>query len=465
MCGWLADHLASRRLSFFVGVIALLFSTILLCIGSTLSMWIAGQILGGLSSAICWTAGPGLLVDTVGKENVGKSMGYIALVMNLAYLLGPLLGGVVFDHCGYTSVFVMMFVIILIDIVLRMVLIEKKVSASWDQRPPSAHIAEKTDLKYWVSVYDANGAPSLSPSTEMTTLGRFSWAYSGRNAYALSMYCSESLRVPPYDPLKYPLIQDCELSSGKTSSRSRLPPIIRLLGSWRMLVALWATVVNGVVLCGFDAILPLFVNHAFGWNATGAGLIFLTLTLPSFVSPVIGAVTDKHGARWLTALGLIMSFPILVLLRLVRQDSIQHILLLCFLLVVLGVSMILIMTPIMAEMTYIVEQEEEKEPGVFGKGGAYAQVYGLYISSFGIGALTGPIWAGFLDWNTVTLSFGVVSGLTALPVILFTGGSLWQLRRQAKANRVWPKIYEGHEQALCRDRRQPSWGTISSLGS
>lgn len=432
-------------------------------------MLIAGRLLGGVSSAICWTSGPGLLVDTVGKENVGRSMGYIALVMNVAYLLGPLLGGIVFDRCGYESVFVMMFFIILIDLILRMILVEKKVCALWERRSITTRNTEKTNHKYWISVYDVDGKPSLSPSTELASVSRFSWAYSGRNSRPISVFYSRACHVPPDGSEHLPLIHEDETVTTLAASRSPLPPIIRLLGSWRLLVALWANVVNGAILCGFDAVLPLFVHRTFGWGAIGAGLIFLNLTLPSFVAPTVGALTDKHGARWLTGLGFIVAFPSLVLLRLIQEDTVQHIVLLCSLLVILGSSMVLVLTPVMAEMTYIVEQKEREQPGVFGKGGAYAQVYGLYFCFFGIGALIGPLWAGYLEesagWGTMTLTFGVVSVLTALPVILSTGGPLKEVlrRRRTAVDRIWPKMYQDHGRALSRDSQWSNWRKLSAV--
>jgi len=62
---------------------------------------------------------------------------------------------------------------------------------------------------------------------------------------------------------------------------------------------------------------------------------------------------------------------------------------------------------------------------MFGKGGAYAQAYGLYFSSFAGGAAIGPIWAGFIvqraGWGTMTWSLGLLSGLTAAPILICIG--------------------------------------------
>ena len=43
-------------------------------------------------------------------------------------------------------------------------------------------------------------------------------------------------------------------------------------------------------------VVPLFVEQTFGWNSTGAGLIFLTIFIPSFLSPFIGRL--YHHAKF-----------------------------------------------------------------------------------------------------------------------------------------------------------------------
>jgi hypothetical protein len=56
----------------------------------------------------------------------------------------------------------------------------------------------------------------------------------------------------------------------------------------------------------------------------------------------------------------------------------------------------LIIIPLIAEIIYVVEAKEKKTPRMFDKDGAYAQAYGLYLSSFAGGATIESIWAGFI---------------------------------------------------------------------
>ncbi len=103
----------------------------MLCVGTSIGVFIAGRLLQGLSAAVVWVVGLALLVDTVGQQEVGQMMGYVSLSMSLGILAGPLLGGVVYEGGGYYAVFAMAFGLIGLDIILRLVLVEKKIAIKW----------------------------------------------------------------------------------------------------------------------------------------------------------------------------------------------------------------------------------------------------------------------------------------------------------------------------------------------
>jgi hypothetical protein len=90
-------------------------------------------------------------------------------------------------------------------------------------------------------------------------------------------------------------------------------------------------------------------------------------------------MADKYGPRWLVAVGFTTSLPCLILLRLITHDALQQIVLLCVLLVLLGISLTLVMGPLMAEIAYVVEVKEKKISETFKKSGAYTQIYKLYF--------------------------------------------------------------------------------------
>lgn len=416
--GWLADRNESRQIPFLLGLVALGGSTAMLCVGNSIAIFTAGRILEGISAAVVWCTGLALLVDTVGPEEIGTAMGYVGLSMSLAILLAPLLGGIVFEAAGYYAVYAMAFGLIVVDILLRFAMIEPKNARRWlaeEQLREETPGEKSTAMDTSVAGSQSATSPTSKETHEISNIAERTSSHTPSNAAEAA--ASSNLPTPIRTII------------------SRLPPIVFLFGSRRVLAALWACTMQASLLTSFDSILPLFVRNTFGWNAIGAGLIFLPLVAASFVGPVIGSLSDKHGPRWFATSGFILATPFLILLRLVDNDSINHKVMLCAFLVVVGAGLTLAIVPVMAEMAYAVEAKAQRSPpGFFGKNGAYAQAYGLFNMAWAAGSMIGPLLAGLVSkaygWPTATLILGCVSIFTALPTAVWTGGSIFKKRKR-----------------------------------
>jgi MFS family permease len=162
--------------------------------------------------------------------------------------------------------------------------------------------------------------------------------------------------------------------------------------------------------------------------------------VPSFLAPLVGWASDKYGPRWLTVSGFILAIPFWVLLRLVTHDSLSQKVLFCALLSLIGVSLTLVMPPLMAEITYVVEAKEKESPGRFGTTGAYAQAYGLFVTAFAAGTLIGPVWAGYVrtaaGWATMSWSLGLFSVAAAVPCLIWTGGLVTKVNAKTGKERA-----------------------------
>lgn len=156
LCGWAADHLSNRRTPLLFGLLALAGATILLQLGRNIGVLILGRVLQGFSAAVVWVVGLAMLADTIPKSELGQAMGYVLIAMSLGVFLGPLLGGVVFERAGYNAVYAMAYVLIALDVVLRILLVEKKPVQQID----IAH----TDLEPAASIRSGNtGQTGSSP--------------------------------------------------------------------------------------------------------------------------------------------------------------------------------------------------------------------------------------------------------------------------------------------------------------
>lgn len=393
ICGWFSDTISMRRLPLLLGLAALLGATTMLNVATSVAVFIIGRLLQGISAAVVWVVGLALLADTVPREMLAQYMGYVSLGMTSGFMLGPLLGGVLYERTGYNGVWALCYAFIGLDFVLRIVLVEKKDLSSPNEDGPVEEVqAESSELP----------PETKQSSTENTTL-------------------------PTEEPTPSQLTPK--------PWTQKLPAVFTLLASRRLLAALFASVVQAALIASFDSVLPLFVNETFSWGSLQSGILYLTIVIPTLASPVIGYLGDKYGGRWFSAVGYLLACPMFVLLRLVTHNSIRQKVLLIVLMVFIGFAMTLSFPVIMAEITHIVAAKEQSRPkGSYGKGGAYAQAYGLFNMGFALGTLVGPIWAGLIKqnygWGTATWTLGLLSGVTTVPCLIWVDGSIRKKRNK-----------------------------------
>ncbi|KAI1423688.1 MFS transporter-like protein [Xylaria sp. FL1777] len=401
IAGIYADHTSSRRWPLLLGLVALAGSTFLLAFGNSVGLFVLGRVLQGLSAAVVWSVGCALLVDTMGSS-VGVAMGYVNISMSIALLLAPVIGGVAYTNAGYLAVYYVAFGIVGLDILLRLVMIEKKVARQWIKEPEPEN--SEVDVEKTRPTNSSSNEP-LRNSTSITNT----------ETGVITAEITAVAQASHHDDHG----NESETDQEKNKSR----PIIALLKSPRLIAALYGILVESGILLGFDAVLALFVQGLFGWNSTAVAILFLALFIPGFIAPLAGWLSDKYGAKWPSFAGFVATIPVLISLRFVTENTIQHKVLLAFLLALAGITLPFSMTPLMAEISYVIEAKEAENPGIFGTKGVYGLAYGLFNMAFALGGIIGPIWAGYVvkaaGWGTLTWNFGLWSASAALVVFLW----------------------------------------------
>ena len=249
--GILADRTKSRKIPLLSGLFFLTGATLMLCFGKSIAILIIGRILQGGSAAVVWTIGLALLADTTGDDGVNEVMGIVTIAWSFGVCLAPIFGGIVFDRAGYYAVFGMQFGLLGLDIILRLLLIEK------------------TEARRWMPSHD-----SVLDDIPASTL---------RSAEP------SKVAVIPDGENRAPLTS-VAVSGETPSSTSRRPEmaILLLMKHPRIQAASYGTIALAILTSSFDTTLPLHVNKVFGWSSLGGGLIFLALIVPSFSGPLIG---------------------------------------------------------------------------------------------------------------------------------------------------------------------------------
>ncbi|KAL4749154.1 hypothetical protein BDW72DRAFT_204983 [Aspergillus terricola var. indicus] len=422
--GYLADRIESRRWPLILGLIALGASTALLCVGTHIGLWIAGRLCQGVSAAVVWTVGCALLIDTVDKDGLGQALGYIGMGMTFGAMGGPLLGGVLYEHGGYYSVFALAFALIALDIVFRVVMIERKDAVLW--------LAEDEQVQETVS-----GTLQLQQPAGIERQ---------KDEDEHENRSSEPALVRNSNPFPAPSAEQ------PPKGKKRKAALLTLLASSRILVALWAYFILSLLLTSFDSVLPLFVEGTFHWKQTAQGLVFIPLTVPHIVDPIFGYINDNYPSsrRYVAGGAFFATVPVLVCLRFVMTDSIHDMILLCALLALVGLCIAAMFSIILVEISYVVQEKEDANPGVWGKGGAMALAYGVSNSAWAGGSLAGPFLAGFIresaGWVTMAWVLALVVGSTGVPVLGFIGG--WVFRRtEGAAGRARGRQSRGEQQS------------------
>ena len=246
--------------------------------------------------------GLALLVDTVGRDKIGQWMGTALSSSSFGLIISPLLGGTVYAKAGYMAVFAMAVSLIVVDILMRLCMIEKK-----------------TAMKY-------------RPLDSVTPDNGFYGTFTDPEHSSHEQSIDSTQQSKPYrDEEHAPLLED-----GSSRKKSRMPTIIVLLGTPRLLAAIYGIFVNVSILAAFDGVLPLYVKYLFHWDSLAAGLVFLCIAIPALTGPLVGKLSDKVGPRWIAVAGCTLTAPPLILLRLVAHDSTKQKVLLSGLLVCCG---------------------------------------------------------------------------------------------------------------------------------
>lgn len=129
--GYLVDVSRTRQFPFLLGLILLGASMVMLSVAHAVWVFVVARLLQGGATAMVAVAGLALMTDTVEFDNLGQTIGYLGSAITLGFLLGPLLGGLVYNAAGYNAVFGMAFAIVALDLVMRVAVVEKKVAKRW----------------------------------------------------------------------------------------------------------------------------------------------------------------------------------------------------------------------------------------------------------------------------------------------------------------------------------------------
>ncbi|KAK4941573.1 hypothetical protein LTR66_014794 [Elasticomyces elasticus] len=393
IAGILADKTSARQGPFLLGLTSLLLATMLLFLGTSLPVIAVARVLQGVSAAVVWTIGLALCLETVGPENLGKTIGSIFSFISVGNLVSPLLGGVLYKKAGYAGVFGIGFAILTIDFIMRVLVIEKKVAKRYETKDPT----NATD-------------PNTTPSRQFDGATENQDNDGGEEEPLLGQKENGEFKIADDQP-----------------AIVRHIPILPCLKDPRILTALLVAFVQATLLGNFDATIPTVAEELFDFDSLKAGILFLPLGVFDFLlGPIAGWAVDRYGTKPAAVIGYTYLVPVLVLLRLPHAGGKDQTILYGALLGLCGIGLALIGAPSIVEAGAVVQKYYEANPDFFGEDGPYAQLYGLNSMVFSAGLTLGPELAGELKqaigYGNMNAVLASICAVTAVSCFVFIGG-------------------------------------------
>ena len=234
-------------------------------------------------------------------------MGFVLSGMNFGLLVSPFLGGLIYEKLGYYAVFYTSFGVTAFAFLWRLATVEQETATKWSgveriEEPPRAGFFIPEDHR-------------------------------GSDCGTLAI--DEQRRHAGEPTERTALLHDSPKRPASKMARNYSTMAI-LLRSPRLRAAVCGSFTLFVLTTAFDGILPLFVIRTFGWNASGAGLIFLAITCPSVFGVVYGLLSDQFGPKKVSLAGFVITTISLGLLSFTAKNNFSSQVLLCALLAVIG---------------------------------------------------------------------------------------------------------------------------------
>ncbi|KAH6668990.1 major facilitator superfamily domain-containing protein [Halenospora varia] len=375
IAGYLIDKSSTRRLPLLLGLYALMGSTAMYCFGRTATILVVARALQGASATVLWVAGMALLSDTMGASTAGAAMGWQAVGRFFGVVLGPSLSGIVFELSGHYAVFGMAFIVLVIDVVLRFAMIERKVAEKWivEDIANSRSVSEDTPLL-------ENASGNISPQPSATPV----------------------------------------------ENNARVPSTLELLTNTRLLMALWAQFLCSITLTALESVIPLYTMQLFNWNPAESGSLFVLLAFSVVVDPYIGHVTDTQGPRRMSVAGFFATSVIWLAFCTVTSDTLGDKIVICIIIFTIGFSIGLIATPNTVEISLTVDHMNKQQAGGFDTAKVMGLAYSFMNMAYGIGSIVGPFWGGALiqmsGWRRLCISFAILNTVSVCLAHFFSGG-------------------------------------------
>ncbi|KAJ5677599.1 uncharacterized protein N7477_003232 [Penicillium maclennaniae] len=372
--GDIADRAKSKKVVLLALLVLTLVSIVCLSITTSLAGLFVGRLFQSIVSNGLFIVSLATLAENLGTEHMGKIAGLVSTLSAAGTFAGPVIAAFLFGFGGYWTAWAGAFAFLVVDIIMRLLMIEKQ------------------------SHNNENGKPDSQDETPVDT----------EQASLLGERQSEpAATVPEVQGWRFYAL---------------------LLRQARFSAGLFCYFVFSLLIGSFQTTFAIHVRDAFGWGVFPVGLLFAALQGPGMIlSPLVGWLKDRQGSRTPTTVGFLSLAPFLWVLGAAGDDRFPWAttgdrgkIIFCVCTATVGCLICLLNGVGTMEATETVDTLETRDPGVFGKGRGYSRAIALTGMSWMTGLLVGPILAGvvvekfgFYELQLILTLASIVAGLVA----------------------------------------------------
>ena len=271
--GRLAD-LYGRRLIFDVGLVAFTLSSLACALAPNAATLIAARSFQGMGAALMMPATLSIISNAFPASERGTAIGIWAGVAGSALAIGPLLGGLLTEHAGWSWVFFVNVPVGVLAFAASLVLVVESRAGEQRQRLDLPGLATSA-LGLLALVYaliEANG-------------------YGWTSARILVLFSAAAVLLVAFVVIE---------------ARSRRPMLdLSLFRNATFSGANLAALLVSLAMFGIFFFVSLYMQNVLGYSPVHTGVVFLPMSvLVVIAAPLAGKVTDLIGPRWPIAVGM-----------------------------------------------------------------------------------------------------------------------------------------------------------------
>ncbi len=348
-----SDYIGRKRVLVAI-MIVLCIGTALCVVASSLPVFVLGRALQGMSNV---TFGLAFLImrERLSGPMFGVCCGVISSINGGVAGGDALLGGIMVDHLGFRSIFVLILVVGLVGLGL-----------AWKSVPPDASGSRSTGRMDWA------GAALISLTVGGVNLFFSAGGHDGWTSRPALIWITVAVVA-----LIALIVVDSRLAHPLMAVRH-----MRSREAWPLIAVTILVMGSFMVVTGF--LVPALAedpDSGFGHDATTTALLFLTpaAVVQVIAGPFVGRLAVRIGFVTVLRAGIVASVAVTALLAFFAEQQTAII----WLMVLYGLAFNAVLLTAMSSLGVL--QASDEEPGA---------LPGIANASYGIGASLGFAWAG-----------------------------------------------------------------------